>query len=129
MPPMSPLPLANGLARMFSRPSWADPEFMLAANTFSPQTVTIGAGATVKIAANDPKRWILGIVKPNPTTATVVIYPNGADPSIGIQLAVGSTGINLSIFDYGPIVSYDWYAFSMAAATLDIWSTQIGPKG
>jgi hypothetical protein len=128
MPELPDIPPVSPLERIFSRPSWADPLFMLASNAFSYQTVAIGAGATVRIAPNDPKRWCLIITQQIPATSPTTIYPNGVAPLLGIVLGVSTNLFRISLFEYGPLVSYDWYATNASAVNLGIWSIQVGPK-
>lgn len=129
MSPETPIPDISPIERLFSRPSWADPEFTLTVNEFSPEVITIGAGQTVRLAVNDPKRWILLFSKKNPSTAPVQFAPLGIPVLMGIEMGVIGTLLRLSLFDYGPIVSYEWYGTSAALVDIAVWSIQIGPKG
>lgn len=128
MSPLMPLPESDQLGRQFSRPSWSDSEFMVAANTFAAQTVQIPAGGQIKVASADPKRWVLIFVKQDPSTAQVRLWPNGADSTLGITMEIGDNLLRISMFDYGPLAAYDWYASCPAVCNMDVWSIQIGPE-
>ena len=101
---------------------------MLAANDFESNPVQITAGGITKVANADPKRWVLVFVKQDPSTAQIRLWPNGASASLGITMEIGDNLLRISMFDYGPIAAYDWYASSPAVCNMDVWSIQIGPK-
>lgn len=96
------------------RPAWSDPRYALATNTWSWQDFSIvGTAVTTQILVNNPKRWAFGILSFQPLYIGGYISPFSQPDFYGWKLVQDNGPVWFGLFEYGPIVTSEWYLFSM----------------
>lgn len=113
------------LERVFSRPSWADPSFMLLANEIITQEYTFTTTDVVIVVPPDPKRWAVGFSTLVTAPDQVLISPIN-DINISRHVVTIDWVDNWwTIFNYGPMVPAAWYGQSIIGARLMVYTTRI----
>lgn len=96
-------------------PSWCNPLFLLTVGDYQIDELSLGAGVITKVAGNDPERFMIGFQVGSGTTGAVMVSPQSRPSLFGESVAGHGSILWLSLFDRGPMVSYDWYASSVGA--------------
>lgn len=101
-------------------PSWMDSRRMLGLFDYAARPVAVGAGVVQPVAPNDPDRWAIGFS--GPAITDIVVGPMPDPTSLGFSF--GSTRradqLWFSLFEFGPLVSYQWFALSAFPVTLSV---------
>lgn len=103
------------------RPAWCDPTFVLSANDFTLVSLVIPVATVTQFLPNDPTRWCVRFLLP-PTGATVCfVAPHTRPDTMGFALGTSLQTARFSVFDEGPCVCHQWYAYSALGTVLSAW--------
>lgn len=94
------------------RPSWSDPQFMLATNEYVVSNFTQVAGQVTRIVGGNPQRWAIGFQCVLAAVPVWTYSPDNDPQTYGVQIGQGLKGDWYTIFDFGPTVQGEWYGFS-----------------
>ena len=121
------LPKITQLERLLRRPSWADPAFMVYTSELVTTPVDL-AGVTIEvIAPANPRRWAIGFqLSLTGAVAVAVSWSNRPD-LVGQQLTARIQDNYFTIFNHGPMVTNEWYAFSAGPDTIQM--TELEAQG
>lgn len=109
----------------FYRPPWADPSFILATNLVQVNPVTLPPATTVLVAGNNPRRWAVGFSLVFAGAGSAQLAPWN-DPNIfQFALVNANSALWFWLFQYGPLVTGEWYARSAPAATMRVLEVMI----
>lgn len=100
------------------RPTWADPGYLLATNLYRTGLTTTVANATAILVGNNPRRWAIGLSRVQGAASQIRYGPFQNVNSYGISSAGAGFLTWYTVFDYGPMVSQDWYVFSTGVEVL-----------
>jgi hypothetical protein len=122
---LPPIKEIGQLERVFARPSWADPSFMVYSSEFTFDVYTFASTAVELVLAPDPKRWAVGFTLPTTILATPRIAPHNNPTDFGEDVLVGLTRTFFTIFSHGPIVCGEWYGVSGIGQTMGIYTVVV----
>lgn len=110
---------------MLVRPVWADPRYVGSINTWRPLDVVSVNASSAQFAKNNPTRWALLVVIDGSLTDPAYISPIDGTTTQGIRLAIREDQqyVSLTLFDFGPIVSGEWYLYSPGIASIRAYET------
>ncbi len=111
--------------RLFSRPSWADPEFLMYSSLAENFVYTIQTINAEVIIGADPKRWAVGFALPDSVIAIPKISPMNDPLNWGEGVSAGIRGNWYTIFNYGPIVCTEWYIQGTPPQQVRVWTLEI----
>lgn len=101
-------------------PSWMNPLFVTQTSQVDQSTVAIGAGATIVAVGGDALRWGIGFVAASTNTADVHISPGTAPGTFPFLTLAKGAAVWLPLSQFGPMVTWEWYAQCSAAASLQV---------
>lgn len=93
-------------------PSWGDPGFALAVYEYSYRDFTPPAAGVHVLAGNNTRRWAVGFSRPNAIASVMSVGPFDDVALWGWTLGGALTLSWFKLFDYGPMVCYDWYLWT-----------------
>lgn len=110
---------------MLNLPSWCNPGFQLAAFQVTVTVITIAAGITQKVASNNPRRWAIGFQDsgPAPSNPKVGITTNPFIYGHAVQNTL--TGSWFTLFNYGPMVSMEWWATAVGGGDFQMYELEL----
>lgn len=91
------------------RPVWSDPGYMLALSAGRVTDYTPAGAGTYRVAPADPNRWAIGFVRWNNNFDTLSVGPWGDPENAGVLIPANGILEWFKLFDYGPIVTYEWH--------------------
>lgn len=108
------------------RPVWADPGFILSTNDVK-TTDFDGVMSPVRVLAPaNPKRWALGFLAASGTAVGWRVGPWN-DPSIfGVLISTGNDVKWFTLFDFGPLVSLEWYGYPDNSSKIRVIEIEVG---
>ena len=107
------------------RPVWADPRYIGLTNAWRELTPVSVFGSSIKIANNNPTRWALLVVLDGSLSDPAYMSPADGYLQSGIRLhpSAGPQFVSLTLFEFGPIVSGEWYLYSPGNASARAYET------
>jgi hypothetical protein len=117
---LAPIDVIGSTERVFSRPSWADPLFMVNGNQWTKKTFTTVANTPSKFLSNNPLRWGFICLTYSAPAADVFLSPMPDSLIRGWLLNATTNEKRFVIFDYGSLVTSEWYAFSTGAVAFGV---------
>lgn len=102
------------------RPVWADPLFLGVVSDYSQTDVVVGALTTLLLAPNNPNRWAIGFSCDSVVKAAVYLSPTSPSSTLGIASPAKGELLWYRLFDFGPMVSADWWAVGVGGATIRV---------
>lgn len=102
------------------RPVWADPGYFLALYNVSVTDYLLDGATSLLVAPGRPDRWAVGFTVPSNAAFNMWVSPWGDPDGVGFGKLAGSGTLFYTLFDYGPIVSFDWFAFASVPATVRV---------
>lgn len=108
------------LAMSLVRPTWADPQWMLATNNAVITDVTPPANDPTRVIGANPRRWAIGFVIRSTLVSDLLVSPW---PDVVRGSWVSGTAMSplwFTIFDYGPFVCREWWAIADGIATVRV---------
>lgn len=126
MPPeLTPIEEIGPLERVFARPSWADPSFMVYSSFWTFRVYAFTTAAVEQVMVADPKRWGIGFTLPTTIIANPRIAPHNQPAEFGENVLAGLNGTFFTIFTHGPMVGNEWYGISAIGQTMGIYTLNI----
>lgn len=122
---MSDTPISAVTPQTLYRPTWADPGFLLATNDDTIRDVAVLSGNPVQLARPSPKRWAIGFVVPFNQGVDFVLGPY-ADVNVRGWIPPNTgTLVWYSIFEYGTMVTRDWWCNTAGSTTVRVLEAEI----
>lgn len=106
------------LAMSLVRPTWADPQYMLATNDAVITHATFPNSEPARVIGANPRRWAIGFVLRSAMVADLLVSPW---PDVRAGSWVSSTSgspLWFTVFEYGPLVNREWWAIADNIAVL-----------
>lgn len=108
------------LERVYSRPSWADPSFLMLSSQWQYRDVSVGSSVLTPVIPPDPKRWAIGFNVGQSVIGGILCGPFNDPAEHGFSVPTGPLERWFTIFTYGPIVCDAWYAFSTGSIEMRV---------
>lgn len=102
------------------RPVWADPGYFLALYNVTVTDYLLDGVDTLLVAPARPDRWAVGFTVPSNAAFNLWVSPWGDPANVGFGKLGGTGTLFYKLFDYGPIVSFDWFAYSSLPGTVRV---------
>lgn len=122
---LAELPEVAPPERLLIYPSWGDPGFSLAAYQVNPTVITLVAVTPKLVAQNNPRRWAIGfqdtLVGPSSPRVGIMTDPSRYGHTVNNTL----TGSWFTIFNYGPMVSMEWWALSTGGGDFLLYEIEL----
>lgn len=116
-------PTPPGRAAGVVRPPWCDPRWVVATNEATPSPLTVNGATPVLVADNNPKRWGLWFCNRTAGVVAVSLQSAAAAGVFGMFQILANGDRLLNIFEFGPLVCYEWWANGGGAGPF--WVTEI----
>ncbi len=100
--------------------AWFDPLLLIKVTAVVPADVAVAAGAPVKLAVPNPMRLMIGFMLQLPAVATVTVAPWPKVDQFQIRTLSVTDPNWFKLFDYGPLVSQDWWALATGNTTVRV---------
>lgn len=107
------------------RPTWADPRWVVSANSFALVKVNFTPGQIIQLLPNDPTRWAIIFNIGNGGASNTTIGPSNSPLQDGFVLSNAGAMLRFTLFDSGPMVCAEWYLLSIGSGVCNCWISQV----
>ena len=101
-------------------PAWADPGSIAYGTAVRSDRFTLPVGAALSVARPDPTRIAIGFAAGGLLLAALSVAPNPDPFQEGWEVTARSSDNWYTIFQFGPLVQLEWYAYGAAGGAITV---------
>lgn len=93
-------------------PAWANAGYILSFCDYDPIEFVTTGGTQELVLPSDAGRWAVGFTALNTPSTAVRVSCWGDAQQYGQQVGSGNLNVWFTLFDFGPMTTFQWYAWS-----------------